>query len=1010
MKADFSRVTFDETNHYSGVLYQQGRVLTDADFNEAQEIGKHRNETTTAHVIGPAGTPKFDAINGQTLPNGGFALDVNGDGELTIGPGHYYVDGILCVNEAEAPYDLQPYLPEPPAILESLEEAGAVVGLVYLDVFERERTALDDPDLREGVLGGPDTTARSEVVWQVKVLPLSSVALSDAAVSGLSAQADTVRTLRQNLADAATEDERQSIRRNLRAALRTLAADAAAAGIDCELSPQEWTDLSAPRSPQMAVDTPPVSPDDGPCDAPPDADFLGPENQLYRVEVHTTGAGGSRSSSRFKWSRENGSVVAKIERVGASTGGVVSGNVLGVHSTGRDSYLGFHNGDWVEYIDDLLEMNTGAGTLRQIVADPENNEITLSSNVAVRFDHNPKLRRWDQGAQTSTRNGGTGTVANNADGVPMNTADDSWLLLEYNVWVQFADEVYQPGDYWIMAARAATGTVDFAAGFQPAHGVEHHYAKLGYVLINAAGALQVALDCRPLFPPLTDLRAEDVTFDNSLCQMPDTVTVQDAIEQLCQRSGGGGCCTCIGEGGEFQRLDEAINELLGRGEQALCLCLLPGIHEMEAMGDLIERLNLLNRADRLDITIHGCGEASRIRLGPPTIFNGLRSITLRDLAIDFAAEVNDEAGLIFRQCAAVTIEHCHGWGNAIEGPLVLIDRCGRVLMADCTWEAIGPSTFRPIREFLVQFREEVFAAFLQEDVPPPSLRRTALKVAAQLREDINSRRMLVTALRRLTAANNMRRIMNTKERNAYLNLSDAMSDQALEALEIEGLADLLIDVRRWIIIARPGVALAVDTPTVAWDREMRRARAVKQAKNETHIRSNQIDGVLLFYGTQPFDFPTDSDDLGTLSGQMRSSIKNAPPLTRAGGTLHVADNRLANFTVSARFMEEMRMFAETASQTDQAQMLFREVRVQGNVIEVARNMLVGGRISVVDNFFTEPLFAEGDNFSQERLAVFVAESGLLVGNQGEGTQEVGLSMVMLSTSRQEMGNLGIDIL
>ncbi|MCB9124182.1 MAG: hypothetical protein H6643_06650 [Caldilineaceae bacterium] len=181
-------------------------------------------------------------------------------------------------------------------ILASLEAAGAAVGLVYFDVFEREQTALDRPELREGVLGGPDTTARAEVVWQVKVLPVPSIALADAAMAGLSARVDAVRDLRQMLAKADTEDERRrTLRRALRTAVRALAAAAAAAGIACDLSPAEWDALIAPRAPQMAVDTPSVSPDDGPCAAPPDADYLGPENQLYRVEVHSTGAGGSRA-------------------------------------------------------------------------------------------------------------------------------------------------------------------------------------------------------------------------------------------------------------------------------------------------------------------------------------------------------------------------------------------------------------------------------------------------------------------------------------------------------------------------------------------------------------------------------------------------------------------------------------------------------------------------------------------------------------------------------------------
>ena len=43
------------------------------------------------------------------------------------------------------------------------------------------------------------------------------------------------------------------------------------------------------------------------------------------------------------------------------------------------------------------------------------------------------------------------------------------------------------------------------------------------------------LRCRRLaFPPLTDLRAEDVCYENTQCDLPDVRTVQDAIDRLCR--------------------------------------------------------------------------------------------------------------------------------------------------------------------------------------------------------------------------------------------------------------------------------------------------------------------------------------------------------------------------------------------------------------------------------------------------------------------------------------------
>ena len=40
--------------------------------------------------------------------------------------------------------------------------------LAYLDVWERRSTRCEDDSLREVALGGPDTTSRAEVVWQVR--------------------------------------------------------------------------------------------------------------------------------------------------------------------------------------------------------------------------------------------------------------------------------------------------------------------------------------------------------------------------------------------------------------------------------------------------------------------------------------------------------------------------------------------------------------------------------------------------------------------------------------------------------------------------------------------------------------------------------------------------------------------------------------------------------------------------------------------------------------------------
>src|SRR5207248_1894613 len=171
MPGDFSRNTFRKEQHYSGVREQQGRVQTDADWNEQLDIQLYRTETEAADVIGEAGVPK---------KNDGFEIAVaSGGRDLTISPGRIYVEGLLCELETPATYSAQPYLPHPqftspssPPSSPPHDTLNLPSGdyLVFLDAWQREITALDDKLIREVALGGPDTTTRLKNVWQVRLL------------------------------------------------------------------------------------------------------------------------------------------------------------------------------------------------------------------------------------------------------------------------------------------------------------------------------------------------------------------------------------------------------------------------------------------------------------------------------------------------------------------------------------------------------------------------------------------------------------------------------------------------------------------------------------------------------------------------------------------------------------------------------------------------------------------------------------------------------------------------
>ncbi len=164
MKGDFSRDTFDPQKHFTRVQMQQGRVQTDADWNEQQEINRYLLRTFIADLIGPYGTPG----DGTGGPGPGFLIEPRGM-QLLIHPGHYYVNGILCEQDSATPLDYarQPDYPAPVPD-EELPGTGERC-LVYLDVWERHISTIADGTIREAALGVVDTCTRAKTVWQVRL-------------------------------------------------------------------------------------------------------------------------------------------------------------------------------------------------------------------------------------------------------------------------------------------------------------------------------------------------------------------------------------------------------------------------------------------------------------------------------------------------------------------------------------------------------------------------------------------------------------------------------------------------------------------------------------------------------------------------------------------------------------------------------------------------------------------------------------------------------------------------
>jgi hypothetical protein len=319
--------------------------------------------------------------------------------------------------------------------------------LVYLDVWERHITYLEDGSCREVALGGADTATRAKVVWQVKTsgvtsgIPDSANALSDG-------------------------DWRNYVSANLQLANRGLL--------------------------KARVQTQTTSTD--PCTISPASAYRGPENQLYRVEINN---GGTPGTATFKWSRENGSVVFPIVELGTSSGQTT----VTLANLGRDVRLGLKEGDWVEIVDDNAVLQNQAGTLLKVVlVDRSNLMVTLNGSASETFGSesttHPLLRRWEQKVGDAS----TGGVPLAKDGA-VTIVEGNWIPLEEGIQIQFQKGgTYRTADYWLIPARTATGDIQWprihntqSAGQPlpdslPPHGVEHYYAPLALVPANAGTA------------------------------------------------------------------------------------------------------------------------------------------------------------------------------------------------------------------------------------------------------------------------------------------------------------------------------------------------------------------------------------------------------------------------------------------------------------------------------------------------------------------------------------------
>jgi hypothetical protein len=471
MKGDFTRDTFNKKNRFSRVLMQQGRVTLDSDYNEQADILLHYMRTLARDLIGPYGAP-------AEAP--GFKLIVVENKDLMISAGRYYVDGILVENERACLYSEQPNykLPQDDRFSKIRDEPGQFFWL-YLDVWESLVTSIDDDRIREKALGGPDTSMRSKIMWQVRALPVDPV----------------------NKSYGYSYANAYPIPYGSRYGY-PYPPDYSKDQLPCDEPLHQLVDVSRVR---LAARVDPGQKIEDACITPPDSKYRGVENHLYRVEIHR---GGNASAATFKWSRDNGSVVTAW--VGTS------GNDLEVANA-----RGFAAGNWVELSDDIREQQAEEPGLLVRLANVEGGVLSIDPGTAPagglpqpKTLVNPKVRRWDQ-IEIGDIELVDGAVPVTETLATEDAEKATWIDLEDGIQIAFtqakfaAGGTYRTGDYWLIPARVATGNIEWPDAEEEGklpllepHGVVHHYAPLGYALFkNNQLKLQ---ECYCEFEPLGD--------------------------------------------------------------------------------------------------------------------------------------------------------------------------------------------------------------------------------------------------------------------------------------------------------------------------------------------------------------------------------------------------------------------------------------------------------------------------------------------------------------------------
>jgi Family of unknown function (DUF6519) len=992
MKTQISRDSFQPDKRYSGIYQQQGRMLTDADWNEQVGISREQLLQALLDVIGN-GAPRIGAVAIRK--------------DHKIQPGVLYVDGI----RAEMPGLLPLGANEQPDLDEYPEFPATGSYTVYADIWERVVTALEDSRLRDEGLHGADTCTRTETMLQIKVCPfLFSPAFpkcGDALLSlALQSNLET-RDSCDPCAGLISVGKGRVGSYLFRLEVHDVEGDNPTSPTSLTF---KWSSENGAEQYEFKHDS---SRDDAvPVDALPPGFVTGDfayefydlitEKQLGffwggalpgfpinfqpkrgrlktsdQIAIQPAGGFVRRWDGWCKLSKSaSGWVLTGWDQGTQLSGTVLSSDPLALNLRALKLNLELENrsflaGDfWLAEVREAVN-KPGESIASSVppqgiahhyltLAHVNSGEVVGLQGVNQRQHKFPPLtdlRASDVGYETTCGSG------------LFDPSHDTIEKALNRVCQLQAEHIGYRGDCTRGLFKDFNGTMkealDKVCQIDAGDVALSQPCKTGLYGGESVQTVEQALGL------LCNIQAGQISYRaaktcNFLGQLSSD-TVQEAIDALCARPGG--CRLTVGNGGIFSSLDEAIETILNSkdkgirkqkdipNEKEFCLCLLPGRHEFA--GHEIEAL-----LPDSHLSLSGCGSSTRLRIHKGRMmFRRFATVSISDM--DITACDNYTGALAFDRCEEVHLSGVLVCGLLPESTgdprsLIFVGGAQNVKIESAMLEAARPKSLDTVRHIF----EDLNAGLGRLCANPnrQAFEESVVEISHELAStDGPTRTKLADEIEKKVSLKDM----SQREDQSYLALVKALRSDSEQVGDLIG---LLRRIRREAIRVRPGVALVI----------------------------NDVSGIVSLYGPSPHG------PLGQLMDVLSPLVKDTQVnFSGTGSAFRMTGCHVSRMDVSRRLVERLKAIDPKERDLDD---LFEAALLTDSVVALGHSQLVFVNTNLSSNQFELKVPRDKGDID---VATVISNSSIYVGNRGDkGTTIIN---VVPQGRSQQAANLGVRI-